>query len=129
VAATPNAPSAATGRQRADGSRPVGNSSSVNTKIRPSTGCHHHWNQAASAAPGNDPGRVTSANSAYSKASTPAEASRPMAVKIQPSGLPGRWATITAPTTMKAVKASTRARFWPGSRWKLPLAMDRGAAA
>jgi hypothetical protein len=124
-----NAPSTATGRQRADGSRPVGNSSRVNTKISPSTGSHHHWNQAATAPPGSGPGRVTRAYSAYSMASTPAEDSRPMPAKIHPSGLSGRWATITAPTTMNAVNASSRARFMPGSRWKLPLAIDRGAAA
>jgi hypothetical protein len=39
--------------------------------------------------------------------------------------LPGRWATMTAPTTMKAVKASHRARLTPGSRWKLPLTTCR----
>jgi hypothetical protein len=39
--------------------------------------------------------------------------------------LPGRWATMTAPTTMNAVKASSRAMLRPGSRWKLPLSTDR----
>jgi hypothetical protein len=42
--------------------------------------------------------------------STPTEDSSPMAEKIQPRAFPGRWATITAPTTMKAVNASVRAR-------------------
>jgi hypothetical protein len=37
----------------------------------------------------------------------------------------GRCATITAPTTMNAVKASVRANRKPGRRWKLPLATDR----
>jgi hypothetical protein len=103
-------PATATGRQRGDGSRPVGNSSRVKTKIRPRMGSHHQENQAARAAPGSDPWRVTRAYSAYSMVSTPAEDSSPMAEKIQPTALPGRWATITAPTTMKAVNASTRAR-------------------
>jgi hypothetical protein len=30
-----------------------------------------------------------------------------MAEKIQPMTLPGRWATITAPMTMNAVKANS----------------------
>jgi hypothetical protein len=42
--------------------------------------------------------------------STPTEDSSPMAEKTQPIRLPGRWATITAPTTMNAVNATTRAR-------------------
>jgi hypothetical protein len=49
-----------------------------------------------------------------------------MAEKSQPMALPGRWATITAPTTMNAAKASVRANRKPGRRWKLPLATDRG---
>ena len=53
-----SAPVTATGRQWGDGRRPVGNSSGVNTKIRPRIGSHHHENQAVRAAPGNDPGRV-----------------------------------------------------------------------
>ena len=43
-------------------------------------------------------------------ASTPAEDNSPMAEKIQPRALPGRWATITAPTTMNAVNATVGAR-------------------
>jgi hypothetical protein len=42
--------------------------------------------------------------------STPAADSSPMAEKIQPTALPGRCATITTPTSMNAVNASTRAR-------------------
>jgi hypothetical protein len=42
--------------------------------------------------------------------SAPAEDSRPTAEKIQPMALPGRCATITAPTTINAVKARTMAR-------------------
>jgi hypothetical protein len=41
---------------------------------------------------------------AYSTASSAVKASRPMAEKIQPMALLGRWATIKAPTTMKALK-------------------------
>jgi hypothetical protein len=45
-----------------------------------------------------------------------------MAEKIQPMVLPGRWATITAPTAMNAAKASSR--LLSCSKW--PLATDRG---
>jgi hypothetical protein len=47
-----------------------------------------------------------------------------MAEKIQPMVLPGQWATITAPTAMNAAKASSR--LLSCSKWKLPLATDRG---
>ena len=46
-----------------------------------------------------------------------------MAEKIQPMALPGRWATITAPTTMKARKPQQKATKKPGSR--VPLATDQ----
>jgi hypothetical protein len=49
-----------------------------------------------------------------------------MAEKIQPTLLPGRCATITAPTTMNAVKASSRAAGWAGFCWNSPLAAIRG---
>jgi hypothetical protein len=39
----------------------------------------------------------------YSPAGAQVAASSPMAVKIQPIALSGRWATIKAPTTMKAL--------------------------
>ena len=52
---------------------------------------------------------------AYSVASQPVAASRPMAEKIQPMALSGRWATITAPTTMNPVKARNRVTV-PGPR-------------
>jgi hypothetical protein len=45
-----------------------------------------------------------------------------MAEKIQPTALPGRCATMTAPTTMNAAKASSRLL----SCSNLPLATDRG---
>ena len=48
-----------------------------------------------------------------------------MAEKTQPMALPGRLATIRAPTAMNAAKASSSptvsARGW---RWKLPLATE-----
>src|SRR4029453_11313459 len=58
TAAMARPPVTATGRQRGDGSRAVGNSSGVNTKIRPRIGSHHPKNQAAAAATGSDPGAV-----------------------------------------------------------------------
>jgi hypothetical protein len=45
-----------------------------------------------------------------------------MAEKIQPTALPGRWATISAPTAMNAAKA--KKKVLSSSRW--PLATDRG---
>jgi hypothetical protein len=48
-----------------------------------------------------------------------------MAVKIQPMALPGRWATIKAPTTMKALTPTSNTRKLAGSCWKLPLATER----
>jgi hypothetical protein len=55
----------------------------------------------------------------------PVTASRPMAEKTQPMALPGRWATIRAPTTMKAAKASSSPTVSAsGWRWKLPLATE-----
>ena len=62
------------------------------------------------------------AYAAYSVAGTPMAVSRPIAEKIQPTALPGRWATMTAPTTMNAAKASSRLL----SCSNLPLATDRG---
>ena len=43
-----------------------------------------------------------------------------MAEKIQPTALPGRWATMIAPTAMNAAKASSRLLLCPN----LPLATD-----
>jgi hypothetical protein len=55
-----SAASAATGRQRADRSRPVGNNKGVATKTRANIGIHHCcWYQAAQVAPGSEPGRLT----------------------------------------------------------------------
>jgi hypothetical protein len=48
-----------------------------------------------------------------------------MAVKIQPMALPGRWATIKAPTTMNALTPTSSTRKPAGSCWKLPLATER----
>jgi hypothetical protein len=112
----------ATGRQRAESSRPVGNSNGVNTNARVSVGIQICcWYQTAKAAPGHEPGRVTYAYAAYSIASPPVAASRPMAAKIQPTALPGRWATIAAPTTMNAAKAGSRVICW-----KWPLTTNNG---
>jgi hypothetical protein len=45
--------------------------------------------------------------------------------KIQPMALPGRWATIKAPTTMKALKPRNSRSWLPTSCWKVPLATAR----
>ena len=59
IAAIAAAAATATGRQRADSSRPVGNSSGVNTSTSASVGYHHHeLYQAARTTPGAEPGRV-----------------------------------------------------------------------
>jgi hypothetical protein len=51
--------SQATGRQRGESSRPVGNNKGVNTSVRAVTSHHgHEPYQAARIAPGSDPGRV-----------------------------------------------------------------------
>jgi hypothetical protein len=52
-----------------------------------------------------------------------------MAEKIQPMGLPGRWATIKAPTTMKALKPNASPTWPAASGWKVPLTTDRMIAA
>jgi hypothetical protein len=48
-----------------------------------------------------------------------------MAEKIQPMLLSGRRATITVPTTMKAVKVSSRPSWLAGSVWKRPFVTIR----
>jgi hypothetical protein len=51
--------SQATGRQRGDSSRPVGNSSGVKTTASATVGIQvHQAHQAATIAPGSEPGRV-----------------------------------------------------------------------
>ena len=52
-------------------------------------------------------------------------AKRPMAEKIRPMALSGRWATITAPMTMNPVKARYRVRV---SGSKPPLTTARVSA-
>src|SRR5512132_829866 len=47
-----------------------------------------------------------------------------MAEKIQPTGLPGRWATIRAPITRKAVNASSKARLSVEALRRLPVAAE-----
>src|SRR5205823_7109000 len=80
--------------------------------------------QAARTGAGRAPGRVVEAKSAYSAAAAPVTASSPMAAKIQPTALPGRWATTRAPTPVNAVKARSSAivSVSDSSCWKLLLA-------
>jgi hypothetical protein len=60
IAAVTAPASQATGRQRGDSSRPVGNSSGVNTTARATVGYQlDQANQVATMAPGSDPGRVS----------------------------------------------------------------------
>jgi hypothetical protein len=62
ITAVPTVAAAATGRQRVDSSRPVGNTSGVNTSTSASVGYHHHEvYQAARTTPGDEPGRVRAA--------------------------------------------------------------------
>jgi hypothetical protein len=75
---------------------------------------------------GRAPGRVPYAYSVYSPASERLSARRPTAEKSQPMALPGRRATMRAPTTMNAVK-SNRYSTPAGSRATLPLGMARAA--
>jgi hypothetical protein len=57
-------------------------------------------------------------------------ASRAMAERIQPMALLGRWATISAPTTMKAAKASrSGTESVKTSRARVPLATDSAQRA
>ena len=84
--------------------------------------------QAARIAPGSDPGRVTYPYKAYSTASFAVNASSPAAEKIQPMALPGRWATIKAPTIMKALKPSVSPTWPAASGLKVPLWIDRTIA-
>ena len=52
-------PSQATGRHRGDSNRPVGKNNSVNSSARNTVGYHaHEAYQAATIAPGSQPGRV-----------------------------------------------------------------------
>jgi hypothetical protein len=48
-----------------------------------------------------------------------------MAEKSQPIALPGRWATIKAPTIMKALKPTNSRTWLPASCRKVPLATAR----
>src|SRR4029450_8539824 len=84
--AVATAATTATGRQRADRARPVGNTSRVNTTMRVSIGYHHHdAYQAAKAAPGSEPGLGGEGWWACSIASQPVADSKPTAEKIQPT--------------------------------------------
>jgi hypothetical protein len=114
----------ATSRQRGDSSRPVGNSSGVNTTTtRARVGYQvQEAHQAARTPPGRRAARVA-AKRAHSSPSAPVTAGRATAQNTQPTALPGRWATIRLPTTMNAVKASSRATVSPrDSNARVPLA-------
>jgi hypothetical protein len=94
------ADSQATGRQRRDGRWPSGKSSSTKVSSSAPPGAQVHWpSQMASGPPGTVPGAVHSAYLPYMvpKVTRPPPKS-PTAQKIHPSGLPGRWVAIRAPT-------------------------------
>jgi hypothetical protein len=52
-----------------------------------------------------------------------------MAENIQPMALLGRWATIKAPTIMKALKPNASPTWPAASGWKAPLTTYRLIAA
>jgi hypothetical protein len=105
IAAMTAAAGQATSRQRGDSSRPVGNSSGVNTSVRARVGYQaQEANQAARTGPGR---WRAEAKMAYSSARAPRTASRAMAANIQPTAFPGRCLTISAPTTTKLANASS----------------------
>jgi hypothetical protein len=94
-----NPPSSqAIGRQRGDGSRPVGNSSTRKLKAAKFTGQIQCATQVAHTPPGSDPGAVTIARTAYSTLRTVTAETRPTATNSQPTGWLGRRAATTAPT-------------------------------
>src|SRR3954454_7961223 len=94
-------------RQRGDGSRPSGNSSTASARRPKPGGSPRFWNQAAAEPPGSSPGTMNSARSAYWKAKSPAPIATPVTRKIGPIGLPGTRVVIRAPTVAKVSEATT----------------------
>jgi hypothetical protein len=93
------AESHATGRQRSDGSRPLGNSSGRNVNSTGKPPAHTQVvSQAAKAPPGTEPGAVHRAYTANSLAKVTSPWDSPMVQKIQPSRCRGRRTATTAPT-------------------------------
>jgi hypothetical protein len=99
----------ATGRQRRDGSRPSGKSSSISGKGSNITGCRTTETQATSTPAGNEPDATSSVRAAYSQAASTTAMNAPRARHSQPTRLPGRREATTAPTVAYAgIAAGTR---------------------
>jgi hypothetical protein len=117
------AESHATGRQRSDGSRPVGNSSGRNVSSTGKPPAHTQVvSQAAKAPPGTEPGAVHRAYTANSLAKVTSPWDSPMVQKIQPSRCRGRRTATTAPTRENPrtrVTAADRSTSSRGERWFL----------
>jgi hypothetical protein len=132
-----NPPSSqAIGRQRGDGSRPVGNSSTRKLKAAKFTGQIQCATQVAHTPPGSDPGAVTIARTAYSTLRTVTAETRPTATNSQPTGWLGRRVATTAPTVRTRTRRTRRAparsapRGWrPAGRWRSPQAASPGPTA
>src|SRR5215204_7366703 len=97
--ALPPITSQRTGRQRLDGSLPVGNSRNSNARLSSGVGSPvHDANQAKTFAPTSEPPCTATAYPEYSSAKMPTTATRPVAQKSQPIGLRGCRETTRAPT-------------------------------
>src|ERR687886_1346504 len=100
--------SQATGRQRRDGRRPVGNSRGAKVTSSNVPGAPIQETSQAIAAPaGSEPGRVTSAYTEYWWAKLLARFDTAIAQKTQPMGLSVRRAETRAPTVANATNGST----------------------
>jgi hypothetical protein len=89
-----------TGRQRGEGSLPVGKSSTRNTKEKTTEICTREESHAATAPPGNV--SEGSATVAYCPENSCTPVPTPRARKVQPMTFPGRRETISAPRVTKA---------------------------
>src|ERR687894_1042229 len=98
-----------TGRQRGEGSLPVGNSRSKNTTMKnhPIPRAHPP-NHAAHAPAGSVPGAVISAYTPYSSASSPTIQIKAPEQKSRPIGFSGRRDATSAPTVENAKISSER---------------------
>ena len=90
-------PAAATGRQRREGSVPVGKSRNMNATVKTTAGKLHSASVPTCFAAGSDPGNVASPSTAYTEAIARNACAAPAASMIQPMTLPAR-RTMSAPS-------------------------------
>ena len=95
------------GRHRRDGSRPSGNTNVTASGHAKNTG-HSEATSAAHDPPGSEPGCASSATHAYGSAASTATSDSAPTTRIQPIGLRGRRATISAPTAAGVQLAARR---------------------